>query len=111
MGGTLVEKKKFAGKKSMLTAIGGGELIAQDEPHYVELAVKLGTDSTFYEKMSRVFGNAHGTKLFESDLYIRHLEAAFLAAWSNFLHDHHGDGDSDIGVENHPLVIKRIYKT
>ena len=92
----------------MLTAIGAKELIARDEQHYVELAVKLGTESTFYKRISRVFGEAHRTVLFQSDLYTQHLEAAFLAAWTNFLH--HGDRES--GSEDHqPLVIQRIKKT
>jgi predicted O-linked N-acetylglucosamine transferase (SPINDLY family) len=67
---------------SLLTAIGLPELIAEDPGAYRALALRLASDRAFFAVIrARLAANRLSTPLFDSRLFVRHLEAGYEAIW------------------------------
>jgi predicted O-linked N-acetylglucosamine transferase (SPINDLY family) len=71
---------------SLLNAIGLPELIAADEAGYRALALRLANERAFHAvTRARLAANRLSTPLFDSKLFVRHLESAYEAAWQRCL--------------------------
>ncbi|MDH3919350.1 MAG: tetratricopeptide repeat protein [Rhodospirillales bacterium] len=67
---------------SLVSAIGGPELIAPDIGAYEALALKLATDKKALGAVrKKLKANRLKTPLFDTDLFARHLEAAYQIVW------------------------------
>ncbi len=73
---------------SVLTAIGLPELITETEAEYEAMAIDLATNPDKLKRLkSRLAQNRTTTPLFDTDLYTRHLEAAYRAMYEYYLAD------------------------
>jgi protein O-GlcNAc transferase len=71
---------------SILNAIGLPQLIAPSSEAYEELAVKLATDHTFYQKIREELGIARTqSPLFDTKRFTRHLERGYEMIWGRYL--------------------------
>jgi predicted O-linked N-acetylglucosamine transferase (SPINDLY family) len=74
--------KAFPGRvaASLLTALGMPELIAECESDYEALAIHLGSDPSLIDGLKRKLATNRLTfPLFDTDLFRRHVEAAYIA--------------------------------
>lgn len=80
--------KTFAGRvaASLLRSVGLPELVAQNLAEYEERAIELATStSRLGELRARLAANRDTHPLFDTDLFRRHLESAFLEMWQRHL--------------------------
>ena len=67
---------------SLVTAIGLPELIVRSPEEYRALAIRLANDRAALEQIrDRLAANRLTTPLFDSRLFVRHLEAGYQAMW------------------------------
>ncbi|MES2471262.1 MAG: tetratricopeptide repeat protein [Pseudomonadota bacterium] len=65
---------------SLLTAVGMPELIAESESDYEALAIRLGRDPSLIDGLKqKLAANRLAFPLFDTDLFRRHIEAAYIA--------------------------------
>ena len=70
---------------SLLTSINMGELITYSEKQYEDLAVSLSNDNTkILEIKQRLMKDKSNATLFNSQLYTKNIELAYLEIWNNF---------------------------
>ena len=73
---------------SLLSAIGAPELITYDLKDYYNLALDLATDSKKLQAIrSKIIANRDTTPLFDSPLFTRDLESAYINLMDNFTSD------------------------
>ena len=80
----------FAGRvaASLLTAIGLPELIVLTPQEYETLAIELATNEAKLENIKRKLGkNRLTTPLFDTQLFTRHIEAAYAAMYERYQSD------------------------
>ena len=70
---------------SLLSSMNMKELITYSEKEYEDLAVKLSNDNKkILEIKQRLAIEKDNTKLFNSQLYTKNIELAYLEIWNNF---------------------------
>ena len=77
----------FAGRvaASLLEAAGLPELVTTSLEQYEALALRLATDATLLDQFRRRLTNGATTsRLFDSDRFRRHIEAAYLRMWERW---------------------------
>ncbi len=71
---------------SLLRAAGMPELICQDRQQFVELAVRLATHPAELAAVrNKLADNRHTAALFDTNRWVKHLEAAYQQMWRNYL--------------------------
>jgi predicted O-linked N-acetylglucosamine transferase (SPINDLY family) len=92
----------FAGRvgESLLRAVGLPELVTSNLPEYEALALLLATEPSllrgFQERLQR---NRLVCRLFDSDRYRRHIEAAYTTMWQRW---QRGESAGSFAVEAEP---------
>jgi predicted O-linked N-acetylglucosamine transferase (SPINDLY family) len=90
---------------SLLTAAGLPELITGNAEDYSALALKLATTpSMLTDLRARLSRNRTGCALFNTDLFCRNLEAAYLAMWDR---SQRGEGPASFDVKPDSTVGSR----
>jgi protein O-GlcNAc transferase len=70
---------------SLLSSMNMGELITYSEKEYEDLAVNLSNDNKkIFEIKQRLTKEKDNTKLFNSQLYTKNIELAYLEIFNNF---------------------------
>ena len=73
---------------SLLSAIGAPELITYDLKDYYNLALDLATDRKKLQAIrSKIIANRDTSPLFDSPLFTRDLESAYINLMDNFTSD------------------------
>jgi predicted O-linked N-acetylglucosamine transferase (SPINDLY family) len=71
---------------SLLTAIGAPELITYNLDDYYKLALDLATDNAKRARIrKKIITNRDTESLFDSELFTRNLEAAYMKMWDKFV--------------------------
>lgn len=75
-------KNIFRVTSSLLTTFECTELIAQTSQEYIDIAVRLGTDSDYLEKFrSKIWSTRDSNPLFDSVIQARELEKLYKKMW------------------------------
>jgi predicted O-linked N-acetylglucosamine transferase (SPINDLY family) len=71
--------------KSLLTAVGHQELIAQDQQDYVRKAVQIADNIDWLKNVRfNLRNDMQGSSLCDESTYVRHIEEAFAVMWQRY---------------------------
>ena len=82
-----IQGNSFASRvaSSLLTSVGLEELITKSEKEYEELAIKIAENRNFYQEIKdKLKNNIINMPLFNSKLYTKKLEAAYIEVYKNY---------------------------
>ena len=82
-----IQGNSFASRvaSSLLTSVGLEELITKSEKEYEELAIKIAENKNFYQEIKdKLKNNIINMPLFNSKLYTKKLEAAYIEVYKNY---------------------------